>query len=123
MSALDAATAAKLVKVLNLLGSSHDGERASAALAAHRLLHTARLTWEQVIIGAVAPVPGPQPTDTEPPADTAGRARWAAARLHPSTDKERRFLASMSGWAGDLSERQVLWLDALIERARAGRPA
>ncbi|MCR0984265.1 hypothetical protein [Roseomonas populi] len=44
--------AARLARVLALLGSEHIGERASAALAAHRLLKRLGLTWQEVLAPA-----------------------------------------------------------------------
>lgn len=35
----------KLVRILGMLGSDHPGERASAALAAHRLIKSLNTTW------------------------------------------------------------------------------
>jgi hypothetical protein len=42
-------TRRRLVGVLGLLASNHDGERAAAGLLATRLLRAAALTWDQVI--------------------------------------------------------------------------
>jgi hypothetical protein len=41
--------AAKLAKVLGMLGSDHDGEVAAAGRRAHALIRNAGLTWAQVI--------------------------------------------------------------------------
>jgi len=46
---LDPTTADKLARICGLFGSLHDGERASAAAAADRLLRSRGLTWPQVI--------------------------------------------------------------------------
>lgn len=39
----------KLAKLLGMLGSDHAGERDAAALAAHRLVQQAGVTWQQVM--------------------------------------------------------------------------
>jgi len=39
----------KLIKVLGMLGSSHDGERASAAQQAERIRKEAGLTWGDIL--------------------------------------------------------------------------
>ncbi|MET3924117.1 hypothetical protein [Devosia sp. 2618] len=39
----------KLTRVLGMLGSEHAGERASAALAAHRLVATLGVTWWELL--------------------------------------------------------------------------
>ncbi|MFH5923224.1 hypothetical protein [Roseomonas xinghualingensis] len=49
--------AAKLERVLGLLGSEHDGERASAALAAHRLVQRLGVSWHDLLMAKPAPVP------------------------------------------------------------------
>lgn len=54
--ALDDPTRDKLLRILALLGSDHDGERAAAALAANRLLQSQGLTWAE-LIGGKAPPP------------------------------------------------------------------
>jgi hypothetical protein len=43
----------KLNRILGMLGSDHPGERASAALAAHRLVKSAGTTWWDLIGGRV----------------------------------------------------------------------
>ena len=40
---------AKLKRVLGLLGSDHVGERASAALAAHRLVQSTGASWQELL--------------------------------------------------------------------------
>ena len=49
MNALPATHRTKLAKLLGMLGSDHPGERDAAALAAHRLVTQAGLTWRQVV--------------------------------------------------------------------------
>lgn len=50
----------KLNRILGMLGSDHDGERAAAALAASNFLKARSLSWWQLIGGdkRAAPVPG-----------------------------------------------------------------
>ncbi|SIQ46371.1 hypothetical protein [Acidiphilium angustum] len=50
---IDTKTADRLGKVLNLLGSNHDGERATAAAKAHAILTGAGLTWPDLIGAAL----------------------------------------------------------------------
>ena len=49
MSALPAEARTRLAKLLGLLGSYHAGERDNAAVAAHRLVTQAGVTWRQVV--------------------------------------------------------------------------
>jgi hypothetical protein len=46
---LSPSLASKLVKVLGLLGSAHDGEVAAAGRRAHSMLQAEGLTWNEVI--------------------------------------------------------------------------
>jgi hypothetical protein len=54
--AIDARDRERLIRILRLLGSDQVGERASAALAANRLLESLGLSWSDVL----APPPGPE---------------------------------------------------------------
>ncbi|KKC38118.1 hypothetical protein WH87_10970 [Devosia epidermidihirudinis] len=46
---MNRATLIKLTRVLGMMGSEHAGERASAALAAHRLVAALGLTWWELL--------------------------------------------------------------------------
>jgi len=52
--AIDARDKERLIRILRLLGSDHIGERASAALAANRLLESLGASWEDVLSPPVA---------------------------------------------------------------------
>jgi hypothetical protein len=39
----------KLIRVLSMLGSDHPGERAAAALVAHRLIKSNNRTWSELL--------------------------------------------------------------------------
>ena len=49
MTTLDGTDAAKLAKLLGMLGSDHAGERDAAGLAAHRLITSRGLTWDGIL--------------------------------------------------------------------------
>jgi len=49
MAAIPAKLRVRLIKVLGMLGSTHDGERANAAAAATKLLMELRLTWDELL--------------------------------------------------------------------------
>jgi hypothetical protein len=59
-AALTPAFADKLVKVLGLLGSDHDGEVAAAGRRAHSMLKAMGLTWSDVIKPAAPKSEQPQ---------------------------------------------------------------
>jgi hypothetical protein len=54
--AIDPRDRERLIRILRLLGSDQVGERASAALAANRLLESLGLSWSDVL----DPPPGPE---------------------------------------------------------------
>jgi hypothetical protein len=47
--ALSRANLDRLIRILGLLGSDQPGERASAGLAAHKLLSAAKLSWSELL--------------------------------------------------------------------------
>ena len=47
----------RLIRILGMLGSDHDGERAAAALAADRLVRGSGWTWWDLLAPARAPRP------------------------------------------------------------------
>ena len=49
LTALSTEARSKLVKILGLLSSDHDGERAAAGLLATRIIRSAGTDWDQVI--------------------------------------------------------------------------
>jgi hypothetical protein len=50
----------RLARILGMLGSEHAGERASAALAAHRLVKAAGGSWWQLLSPAKVAAPPPR---------------------------------------------------------------
>jgi hypothetical protein len=80
--------AAKLAKVLGMLGSDHDGEVAAAGRRANALIRNAGLTWAQVIA----------PRRRWRPADTPGGCA-ALCLLWPEalTEWEAAFCRSIAG--------------------------
>jgi hypothetical protein len=50
MDRLDPDALERLIKLLGMLGSAHDGERAAAGLKAHEFLKRHGLQWSDVIV-------------------------------------------------------------------------
>lgn len=71
---------ARLVRLLGLLGSAFDGERANAAAMADRLVREAGLTWDQVIAAAGAP----QHQEARASAQARKWPPWGEARWGPT---------------------------------------
>jgi hypothetical protein len=113
--------ASKLVKVLGMLGSAHDGEVAAAGRKAHSMLQAEGLTWGDVIARA-APRPEPQRQYRAPrrwrrptsPSDTA-----ALCLLWPEvlTDWETNFCRSIVGRR--ISAKQTVVLERLARKVEA----
>ena len=111
---LDPADADRLAKLLGMLGSHHDGERAAAGAKADQLVRALGLTWHQVITVTVAPPLSPA---TRPP--PRRMAVYCHARRWQLSAKEREFVESMLQWRGEPTERQREWLTDLYARLSA----
>lgn len=109
-NALEPHDADRLIKLLGMCGSSHAGERASAALKADTLVRSLGLTWRDVIMIAA---PALQP---EAPIDWREMAAFCHARRWQLAEREREFVEAMAQWRGAPSEKQLAWLDAIHAR-------
>ena len=117
---LTLALASKLVKVLGLLGSAHDGEVVAAGRRAHSMLKAMGLSWRDVIAAAAPRSEQPQrpqrrwrrPTS---PSDTA-----ALCLLWPEvlTDWETNFCRSIVG-RRRISAKQTVVLDRIARKVEA----
>ena len=105
-SALD-----RLTKLAGMLGSDHDGERASAALLATRLLRDHGLTWRDVL--------GRQPSGERAApldADVRTLAAWCAKRAEWLTDWELDFALNVARRDRPASAKQGDTVRRLAER-------
>ncbi len=99
---LTGADRAKLVKVLALLSSSHDGERAAAGFMASRMLRERGLDWDSLIAPAMLALPR-QPDigrasrpPTCPASSWSGEIRFLLRHLDRLNGWEVSFLRSTS---------------------------
>ena len=113
---LDASSAQRLVRLLGMLGSAHDGEVANAGRMADRLIRESGLTWSQII----APTPATlTPLSRQPATALEWRqlAAWIkrnfADQLNP---REYQFVVHMATWRSMPSPKQQEWLNAIAER-------
>jgi len=124
---------ARLDKLMLMLGSVNDNERAAASGLITSLLREHGLDWHDLVgsIGQPAPAatPKPPPRKTESP---GGQQSMSAAALHqlihqilrsPLNDRARRFLAGMQSHADTFgtvkfSDKQWHWLMDLARRAK-----
>jgi hypothetical protein len=115
----------KLIKVLRMFGSNHDGEVASAARRAHHIVKKHALDWDDLLMSVNAKARAEQRTrhnyearddDSETEAFLIRRARQHDQFV---TEWEREFLASISDslveW-GRLTTRQRAVLDRICNK-------
>lgn len=119
MSALAPGQADRLAKVLGLLGSDHDGERAAAALMATKIIRAAGLTWPDIVTPRPSAPPPPPPPKTwrEPhtPQEAAAEClRWSDVL----TDWEKEFCKSVMNF-GKPTNRQITVLAKVTAKAKA----
>lgn len=109
----------KLAKLLGMTGSNSDAEALSAARLADRLVREAGATWSDVVVPPATPAPQLSVLAAWP-------ARWRGALqicLHARavlSDRERTFVANLTGYQQRPSPRQLDWLRAIVERVLAG---
>jgi hypothetical protein len=100
----------KLVGVLGLLGSEHDGEIAAAGRAANAMLQKVGISWADVI----AP-DGPEAA----PINLDGLIRFCFDWGNALTVWERDFLRSVERQRHRLSDKQTATLIQIADRVRA----
>jgi hypothetical protein len=113
---LDPGAANRLRKLCGMLGSEHDGERATAAAKADALLRAAGLTWADVIGPPIVPdhpvrIRAWRAGDT----DWQRMAQFCHARRWSLSQREREFIESVLNWRA-LTEKQKDWLIAIYAR-------
>src|SRR5690242_19311063 len=87
----------RLAKVLRLLTSPHDGERATAADRAQEMMRRLGLDWGQVIGGVIERVvPVTRRRDREREPDDLEKIRRCEANSHELTAWEDDFIRSIS---------------------------
>lgn len=131
-----------LIKLLGMLGSAFEGERANAAAMVDKLMREHKLTWEQLLNGVPPGFAGqgPQPKPSRPsegPTRPSGRADgkddtpegWAAMHSYACehdgdlTEWELDFLESIGEWLLDkkpLSDKQKRVLRRIYAKAKRG---
>ena len=120
MTPLAPAERSRLARVLELLGSPHDGERLAAGAAAHRIVQARGLRWLDVLAGGETPRPqaSAYAWSPPPPAGFAADARACLAQPNLWSAWEAEFLRSIAT-RRRLSSKQLQILAQLVERLRA----
>jgi hypothetical protein len=114
---LTPAFADKLVKVLGMLGSAHDGEVAAAGRRAHSMLKAQGLTWSDVIVPSAPRPEPPQRRWRQPwlPSDAAALClQWPEVL----DTWETRFCRSVAGQR-QISAKQAGVLAKIIGKVEA----
>jgi hypothetical protein len=109
---LDPRSAERLVKLLGMLGSNHDGERAAAALKANALVREHGLVWSDVIPTAEQK---PEPADR---GDWRVMRDYCAQRSSLLRSREQEFIDHIDSWRGALTPKQHDWLIAIYARVK-----
>jgi hypothetical protein len=115
LALLDADETTRLVRLLGMLGSAHDGEVLNAARMADRFVRERGLTWSQLIL------PKPKAAADRPsmasPDGWRALARWILTNVGGElNEKEAQFVSQMTTWRGMPSEKQQAWLKAIAEQ-------
>jgi hypothetical protein len=108
---LDPNVADRLARICGMFGSDHDGERASAAAMADKLIRAHGLTWPDVISSSWS---------TYNTTTIEEQIGFALANLPALSMWERGFIYSVNG-KHDLSPKQQAVLDRLERKCRAYR--
>ena len=110
--ALPPELADRLVKLLGMVGSEHDGEALNAARLADKVVREAGLTWKDVL--------GTVNLDLDAISKSCFEIMLSGMAL---TYHERSFLTGLPRFRHP-TEKQIHWLNDLLDRAReyASRP-
>lgn len=103
----------RLIRLLGMLGSAFDGERANAAALADKLVRAAGMTWSDVVSGVQQ---RGHYTPPPPPTSIAGKVDFIfKAKVH-LTDWEVTFLSDLRS-RSKLSEKQLRIFNELLARS------
>jgi hypothetical protein len=101
----------RLVAVLGMMGSEHDGEALAAARMAERMRRAMGLTWAELLSGAEAMPEAP--VEAEGWRATVARCQAAGGLLNAW---ERQFLVVLAGYSATPSARQLHKLAAIASK-------
>lgn len=90
----------KLAKICGMLGSAHDGERASAALLASQIIDDLDMSWREIILSAFSSKEEPKNIDFDdrPVGWHVGYCKWLIVNRGDALSKwDMGFLTSLAG--------------------------
>jgi hypothetical protein len=105
LALLNPKAADHLCKLLGMLGSSHDGERAAAGRKAHEFLHQFGLSWRDII---------------HVPPEWQHMAKHCRGQAHRLSAREFEFVNNISMSRRHPSDRQLEWLRAIFAKIGGG---
>jgi len=104
--AIDPRDRDRLIRILKLLGSDQVGERASAALAAHRLVEALGVSWAELL----EPPPGPERLVVrrvrEWDIDHRDAAEARIRQLKATTERQERQIRALQTRVNSLTDRE-----------------
>lgn len=101
----------KLVRVLGMLGSAHDGEVAAAGRAADKLVRESGLRWGDVVLSPLAP-------STREIASNEDAVDFCIDHPHELTSWEFKFVWSLYHQRYPLTQKQRQTLAGIVEKIR-----
>lgn len=115
----------RLARILGMLGSDHDGERAAAAMRADAMLRERGISWAELVDRVRVAQPSDATFEARAGSHIPHRqdARECLAAAVAWSERERDFLTNMSWKRRAPTEAQAVWLADLVERARSAREA
>lgn len=111
MASLQPEDRTRLIRLLGMLGSMYDGERANAAALADRFVREKGMTWAEV----VTPPPSMPPS---PPRPRSWRdvLREVVEWQDALSSWERGFIETLRHWNGQPTAKQTAVLHGIAER-------
>jgi hypothetical protein len=121
MDRLDPGAIERLIKLLGMLGSAHDGERAAAGLKAHEFIKRHGLSWSDIIrlpisIGEHGGHESDRESDFRYGMSWRQQREFCLRHIDRLTPREFGFLDSLRTWRGPLTVKQQTWIDGIYAR-------
>jgi hypothetical protein len=108
MNTLSQSERDKLIRILGMLGSDFDGERASAGLLASRLLKVNNITWADVVCIPQKKAGPPKFDDNDPLGrDWRGTAIRCQQFSHLINAWETEFLSGLPGFSEIIGKAEI----------------
>lgn len=114
---LTRAEAQRLAKLLGMLGSACEAERAYAAAKANELVREAGLTWEAIVTPLIVTLPPPEVVKWR------SLVQFCLEHVDDLSDRDSDFIAKLSSYRCLPSDKQLTWLYDIVDRLQRGEVA